>query len=198
MRKSTLTLLALTAAVAVPAAGAMAPAEAATASQWDRVASCESGGNWSINTGNGFYGGLQFSRSTWSSFGGGAYAATADRASRAAQTTVGERVLASQGPGAWPVCGRGLLTRTAALARVQPVAHPTRRATPVEALRRLAPAAPLRRGSVHVVVSGDSLSMLASRARLAGGWKTLYAANKRVIGSNPDIIRVQARLHVPA
>ena len=201
MRKSTLTLLALTAAVAVPAAGAMAPAEAATASQWDRVASCESGGNWSINTGNGFYGGLQFSRSTWSSFGGGAYAATADRASRAAQTTVGERVLASQGPGAWPVCGRGLLTRTAALARVQPVAHPTRRATPVEALRGLAPAAPLRRGSVHVVhvvVSGDSLSMLASRARLAGGWKTLYAANKRVIGSNPDIIRVQARLHVPA
>ena len=198
MRKRTLSLLALTAAVAVPAAGAMAPAEAATASQWDRVASCESGGNWSINTGNGFYGGLQFTRSTWSSFGGGAYAATADRASRTAQIAVGERVLASQGPGAWPVCGRGVMTRTAAPARVQPVATTTRRATPVRAPRRSAPAAALRRGSVHVVVTGDSLSMLASRARLAGGWKTLYAANKRVIGSNPDIIRLQTRLHVPA
>ena len=201
MRKSTLSLLALTAAVAVPAAVAVAPAEAATASQWDRVASCESGGNWSINTGNGFYGGLQFTRSTWSLLGGGAYAATADRGSRTAQIAVGEMVLARQGPGAWPVCGRGVLTRTAAPAQVQPVATTTRRATPVQALRTSAPvasAASLRRGSVHVVVTGDSLSMLASRVRLAGGWKTLYAVNKRVIGSNPDIIRVQARLHVPA
>ncbi|WP_137120702.1 transglycosylase family protein [Segeticoccus rhizosphaerae] len=71
---------------------------------WDRVAACESGGNWSINTGNGFYGGLQFTSSTWLGYGGGAYASRADLASKSAQIAVAQKVLASQGPGAWPVC----------------------------------------------------------------------------------------------
>lgn len=73
---------------------------------WDAVAACESGGNWHINTGNGFYGGLQFTYSTWLGYGGGAYAPRADLASREQQIAVAERVLAGQGIGAWPVCGR--------------------------------------------------------------------------------------------
>jgi hypothetical protein len=75
---------------------------------WDAVALCESGGNWSIDTGNGYYGGLQFSPSTWLSFGGGAYAPRADLATEAEQIAVAEKVLAVQGAGAWPTCGRSL------------------------------------------------------------------------------------------
>ena len=81
---------------------------AKAASVWDSVASCESGGNWHINTGNGYYGGLQFSSSTWRGFGGGAYASRADLASKAEQIAVAEQVLAAQGAGAWPTCGRNL------------------------------------------------------------------------------------------
>ena len=95
-------------------AGGLATASSASAAGtvWDRVAACESGGNWAINTGNGYYGGLQFSRSTWSGFGGGAYAATANRATKAQQITIAQKVLKVQGPGAWPTCGaRAGLTR---------------------------------------------------------------------------------------
>jgi peptidoglycan hydrolase-like protein with peptidoglycan-binding domain len=95
-------------------AGGLAAANSASAagSVWDSVASCESGGNWSINTGNGYYGGLQFSGSTWRAYGGSSYAPRADLASRTEQITVAQRVLASQGPGAWPTCGaRAGLTR---------------------------------------------------------------------------------------
>jgi hypothetical protein len=73
---------------------------------WAAVAACESGGNWQANTGNGFYGGLQFSASTWLAYGGGAYARTANLASESEQIAVADRVLAGQGIGAWPVCGR--------------------------------------------------------------------------------------------
>ena len=75
---------------------------------WDAVAQCESGGNWSINTGNGYYGGLQFSAQTWAGFGGTAYAPRADLATKSEQIAVAERVLAVQGAGAWPTCGRNL------------------------------------------------------------------------------------------
>src|SRR4051812_19693881 len=95
------------AAVAVPLMGATG-ASAASTSEWDAVASCESGGNWSINTGNGYYGGLQFSSSTWAAYGGTAYASSADQASKAQQISVAEKVLAAQGKGAWPSCGVGL------------------------------------------------------------------------------------------
>ncbi|GAA3501884.1 resuscitation-promoting factor protein RpfA [Streptomyces prasinosporus] len=83
-------------------------ASAATASEWDAVAQCESGGNWSINTGNGYYGGLQFSASTWAAYGGTQYASSADRATKAQQIEIAEKVLAGQGKGAWPVCGKNL------------------------------------------------------------------------------------------
>lgn len=81
------------------------PASAASVSTWDTVARCESGGNWTINTGNGYYGGLQFSPGTWAAYGGKAYASRADLATKAQQITVAERVLAKQGDEAWPVCG---------------------------------------------------------------------------------------------
>ncbi|MFD8594256.1 transglycosylase family protein [Kitasatospora sp. NPDC059646] len=92
--------------LAVPVAGLVTAtsASAADVATWDKVAQCESGGNWSINTGNGFYGGLQFTSSTWAAFGGTAYAAQANLATKAQQIAVAEKVLASQGPGAWPVC----------------------------------------------------------------------------------------------
>ena len=75
---------------------------------WDEVAMCESTLNWSANTGNGYYGGLQFDRGTWLRHGGGAYASTANRATRVQQIVVAQRTLAAQGWGAWPVCSRRL------------------------------------------------------------------------------------------
>ncbi|MBH5336606.1 LysM peptidoglycan-binding domain-containing protein [Streptomyces pactum] len=96
------------AAVAAPLLGAAGQASAATTSQWDEVARCESGGNWSINTGNGYYGGLQFSASTWAAYGGTAYAPTADKATKSQQIAIAQKVLAGQGKGAWPHCGVNL------------------------------------------------------------------------------------------
>ena len=83
-------------------------AQAATDAEWDTVASCEASGNWSINTGNGYHGGLQFAPSTWLGYGGGQYASAAYLATREQQIAIGEKVLAGQGKGAWPVCGRVL------------------------------------------------------------------------------------------
>jgi hypothetical protein len=91
---------------AAPSPGA--PAPEAAAHDWDAVAQCESGGDWSINTGNGYYGGLQFSQRTWEAFGGAEHAPRADLAGRAQQIAVAEKVLVVQGPGAWPTCGRSL------------------------------------------------------------------------------------------
>ncbi len=98
------------AAAAIPLTGLALPgtAQAASTSTWDRLAECESGGNWSINTGNGYYGGLQFSAGTWRAFGGEQFAKRADLASRAEQITTAERVLDEQGWGAWPACSRKL------------------------------------------------------------------------------------------
>lgn len=95
------------AAVAAPLI-ATTSASAATTAEWDAVAQCESGGNWSINTGNGYSGGLQFSPSTWAAYGGTAFASSADQASKAQQIQIAEKVLAGQGKGAWPSCGVGL------------------------------------------------------------------------------------------
>ncbi len=100
-----LAVLGALAAAAVPFLSPSA-ASAASPSDWDRLAQCESGGNWSINTGNGYYGGLQFSSGTWSGYGGGAYASRADLASREQQIAIADKVLAAQGWGAWPSCSR--------------------------------------------------------------------------------------------
>ncbi|MFI9331195.1 transglycosylase family protein [Kitasatospora sp. NPDC052868] len=121
------------AVAALPVAGLVTAtsASAASVSTWDAVAQCESGGNWAINTGNGFYGGLQFTSSTWAAFGGTAYAAQANLATKAQQISVAEKVLASQGPGAWPVCSvKAGLTKGGAPAAVDTSAGSTATAAP--------------------------------------------------------------------
>ncbi|MFC8230043.1 transglycosylase family protein [Streptomyces sp. NPDC057287] len=90
-------------AIAIPLLGA-GGAQAADATTWDRVAECESGGMWSADLGNGYYGGLQFSQDTWSAYGGTSYASRADLASRSQQIAVAEKVLDDKGPQAWPSC----------------------------------------------------------------------------------------------
>ncbi len=92
-------------ATLVTGVGLSVPARAA-GSVWDAVAACESGGNWAINTGNGYSGGLQFSASTWNAFGGTSHASRAHLASKSAQIATAQRVLAAQGPGAWPTCSQ--------------------------------------------------------------------------------------------
>jgi hypothetical protein len=104
--------------VAVPFA-ASTTASAAPAHDWDGVAQCESGGNWNINTGNGYYGGLQFTQSTWSANGD---SGSPQNASKDEQIRVAENVLQTQGPGAWPVCGQYL--RYAPAEETQPAPAP--------------------------------------------------------------------------
>lgn len=102
----------LTATTTLPVIVATQDASAASISTWDKVAACESTNNWHINTGNGYYGGLQFTQSTWAAYGGLKYASRADLATKQQQINIAEKVLASQGPGAWPVCSvRAGLTR---------------------------------------------------------------------------------------
>jgi hypothetical protein len=102
------------ATVSIPQASPSAAAPVSTAApassggaNWSAIAACESGGNWSASTGNGFYGGLQFTEQTWLGYGGGQYASSANQATKAQQIAVAERVLAGQGIGAWPTCGAG-------------------------------------------------------------------------------------------
>src|SRR5215813_10687017 len=93
------------AAPAAPGAGTWSAPAPSGGVNWSAIAACESGGNWSASTGNGFYGGLQFTQQTWMANGGSQYASSADQATPAQQIAVAQRVLASQGIGAWPVCG---------------------------------------------------------------------------------------------
>src|SRR3954447_2069118 len=170
--RSTRALIGVSAAGAVVAAplAVAAPAEAASGRTWDRLAQCESGGNWSINTGNGFYGGLQFTRSTWKGFGGGRYASRAHPASRSQQITVAERVLDAQGWGAWPACSRKLGLSNAdkgGSARVS--RSTTRKSVKKTSTHRAASVSRGTKGS-YVVRSGDTLSKIAARHHVSGGW----------------------------
>ena len=200
--------LAATAALGAGAALAIgaAPAHASGLSVWDAVASCESGGNWAINTGNGFYGGLQFTRSTWLAYGGGAYASTANLASKSEQIAIAQKVLASQGPGAWPVCsvraglsssnGGSSITVQAPAVRVT-VTHEATESTSTRSATREAvvaspapvPAASEVAGTKYKVKAGDSLSAIAQQHRVEGGWKALWQKNKATV-SNPNLIFV--------
>ncbi|MGL4306487.1 MAG: resuscitation-promoting factor Rpf1 domain-containing protein [Mycobacteriaceae bacterium] len=119
----TIAKLAVTGAVISGAGfGLAAPANAAPDSDWDRLAQCEAGGNWAINTGNGYHGGLQFSPSTWTANGGGRYAPTANLATREQQIAIAENVLATQGWGAWPSCSSRLGLSSPATPRTTPEA----------------------------------------------------------------------------
>ncbi|MFJ5531524.1 transglycosylase family protein [Streptomyces sp. NPDC093261] len=204
------------AAVAAPLMAA-GNASAATATQWDAVAQCESGGNWSINTGNGFYGGLQFTNSTWAGYGGTAYAPRADLASKAQQIAVAEKVLAGQGKGAWPVCGTGLTSAPyngagasagSSTGSGDSVKSATTRSTEQQTANRSAQR-PAPRKTVttptgkkvekgdgeYKVVKGDTLSTIAERHHVQGGWKKLFQLNKDIV-EDANLIYPGQQLHL--
>jgi LysM repeat protein len=173
--------LAVAGAIAVGTPIALAAnAEAAPSGVWDKIAQCESGGNWGINTGNGYAGGLQFSPSTWRAYGG---SGSASGASREEQIAVAERVLAAQGWGAWPVCSRkaGATSYSASPSAPVRAAAPKAKAAPKAAPKAAAKAAPVAGG--YTVVSGDSLGSIATAHNVPGGWKALYALNSGTVGS---------------
>jgi resuscitation-promoting factor RpfA len=130
---------------------AVAPAaHAEGGTVWDKLAQCESTGNWSINTGNGFSGGLQFTKSTWRAFGG---EGQAHHASREEQIVVAERVLAQQGWGAWPACSRKLGLRGTTPPKFKPAPQATA-ATPKKVTSTGG-------GNSVTVVAGDTLGKIA-------------------------------------
>lgn len=129
------------AAIAVPLMGA-GTASAASVATWDAVAQCESGGNWSINTGNGYYGGLQFSNSSWAAAGGTQYAPRADLATKAQQIATAEKLLAMQGPSAWSCAGAGGLTNDGVDPGVDTGSGSQQSATPKQASKPTQQAAP--------------------------------------------------------
>lgn len=231
----------------------MPAANAVDGATWDALAQCESGGNWSINTGNGFYGGLQFTQQSWNGVGMSGSPATATRAQ---QIEAGERLLAIQGWGAWPACSAKLglygktgaaptyteptttvaaqsqtqQTYTAPAAQVAPVAPaaqaapaaveapaaapaaPVAQAAPaaveapaaapaaapaVEAPAAAPVAAPKAAAGTYTVVPGDSLSLIAAKLGVAGGYQAIAAANTDII-YNVDLIFPGQVLTIPA
>ncbi|WP_406089634.1 transglycosylase family protein [Streptomyces sp. NBC_01013] len=210
INRASLTVTAGGAGIALPLLTA-ASAGAAAGDVWDKVAACESTSNWHINTGNGYFGGLQFTRSTWAAYGGTVYAPRADLASRDQQIAIAEKVLEGQGPGAWPVCsGKAGLTRGGDGPDLSPQTERTaevttpRKAGPrtaeparAEVKRASASATPTtvpgKRDS-YTVAGGDSLSGIAADRNLEGGWQRLYSANRKVVGDDPDLIFPGQRL----
>jgi nucleoid-associated protein YgaU len=177
--------LALAALTAAGVALTAAPASAASAETWDAIAQCESSGNWHINTGNGYYGGLQFLPSTWRAFGGSGSAAAA---SKAQQIVVAERVLANQGWAAWPACSAklGLSGKSGS------IASSTASAPPKSASPTSAPSS----GDSYTVRSGDTMSKIAAKLGMSGGWKRLAAANSAAV-TDPNLIYPGQNLHIP-
>ncbi|MFF8371527.1 transglycosylase family protein [Streptomyces lydicus] len=196
------------AVVAVPLMGATS-ASAASVATWDKVAQCESGGNWSINTGNGYYGGLQFSNSSWAAAGGTQYAARADLATKSQQIAAAEKLLAIQGPGAWSCAGAGGLTSGGPSADVDTSGSSAQtKSAPQQDQGRTevkkAPAASehasrsTERKSMghgnYTVKAGDTLAKIAKAH--GTNWKSVYEANKSVIGGNPNLIFPGQKLNV--
>ncbi|OFQ59836.1 transglycosylase [Rothia sp. HMSC072B04] len=235
---------------AVAATMSMPAANAVDGATWDALAQCESGGNWSINTGNGFYGGLQFTQQSWNGVGMSGSPATATRAQ---QIEAGERLLAIQGWGAWPACSAKLglygktgaaptyteptttvaaqsqtqQTYTAPAAQAAPAAPaaPAAQAAPAAVEAPAAPAAPVAPAApaveapaapaaapaveapvaaapkaaagTYTVVPGDSLSLIAAKLGVAGGYQAIAAANTDII-YNVDLIFPGQVLTIPA
>ncbi|MFD7244015.1 transglycosylase family protein [Streptomyces massasporeus] len=205
INRASLTVTAGGAGMALPFMGTGA-AQAADMDTWSKVAACESTNNWSINSGNGFYGGLQFTQSTWEAYGGRAYAARADLASKDQQIAVAEKVLDGQGPGAWPVCSvRAGLTRGGGEPDIRPAAErtkqkdtkqkDTKKKTSIDDVRpQSTPQSRAGNAEMYTVVHGDTLSGIADDQEVRGGWRGLYAANRSAIGSDPDLIVPGQRL----
>ncbi|MFJ6810513.1 transglycosylase family protein [Streptomyces anulatus] len=211
------------AAVAVPLMGATS-ASAASVETWDAVAQCESGGNWSINTGNGYYGGLQFSQSSWAAAGGTQYASRADLASKDQQIATAEKLLDLQGPGAWACAGAGGLTDDGVDPGVntgsgsgeskpeqaQPERQAEQPATRSE--QRTAPQAEKKAESKKTVTTptgekvqkgdgeykveaGDTLSSIAEAEGVKGGWSKLFELNDDIV-KDADLIFPGQQLHL--
>ena len=160
------------------AAAIMAPtASAAPDSDWDRLAQCEAGGNWHINTGNGYQGRLQFNPQTWQANGGGQFAATADQATREQQIVVAERVLASQGWGAWPACSASLGLNSAPTQRTAPSAAPK---APAQAPAPVKQAAAQKSDELAVDALYNTIKNAANSYGLAlpAQFTELYKANR--------------------
>ncbi|RNF80077.1 transglycosylase family protein [Streptomyces botrytidirepellens] len=195
--RASLSVTAGGAGIALPLVAA-AGANAASSETWDKVAQCESTNNWDINSGNGFYGGLQFTQSTWEAYGGTAYAARADLATKAQQIAIAEKVLDGQGPGAWPVCsGKAGLAQDTGAPQTAPKVVKTvaeERANTAEQVRQSKPTPTSLPGNAttksgpYVVVSGDTLSRIADAQEVRGGWHALYETNRATVGSDPDLI----------
>lgn len=197
-------------------------ANAADASTWDALAQCESGGNWSINTGNGYYGGLQFSLSTWQANGGSGNPADA---SREEQIRVAENVLATQGWGAWPTCSAQIgasgeaepSTSEAPAEEAAPAEAPAEQAAPAETAPQQqaapaeapaeTPAAPAETTSydlpdvqasddTYTIEAGDTLSLVADALDIEDGWLALYAVNQDEI-SDPNLIFTGQEIVLP-
>jgi nucleoid-associated protein YgaU len=194
---------------AISAAGLALSATAASAttstSTWDALAQCESGGNWATNTGNGYSGGLQFSPTTWAAYGGTGSAADA---SREQQIAVAEQVQASQGWGAWPSCAAQLGLSGGATGAVQ---APPVQSAPVQAAQtapvQSAPVAqaPVAKhattvalsGETYTLQAGDTLSIVAQKLGVEGGWQHLADANTDTI-SDPNLVFEGQVLQLPA
>ncbi|PBO25325.1 peptidase, partial [Streptomyces albidoflavus] len=196
INRASLTVTAGGAGLALPLVAA-GTADAASADTWAKVAACESSGDWSINTGNGYYGGLQFKQSTWEAYGGGAYAGRADLASKDQQIAVAEKVLDGQGPGAWPACSQKAGLTRGGPAPAAPEAAPAPR--PVKAPAATPTTTPQSKAGtaeMYTVVRGDTLSQIAEEQRVKGGWQRLYQANRERVGTDPDLIVPGQRLQV--
>jgi resuscitation-promoting factor RpfA len=160
-------------------------ASAAPESAWDRLASCESGGDWSTNTGNGYYGGIQFNATTWHRYGG---SGMPHQASKAQQIAVAERTLAAQGWGAWPACSRKMGLHGYA-------AEPGKSSAPV-AKKASAPrsvSVTSAKGGSYTVKRGDTLSRIAKAHGTTS--KALFANNRGAI-ANPHVLKVGTTLHL--
>lgn len=182
-------------AVGAPLAIAATPA---SATNWDAIAQCESSGNWNTNTGNGYYGGLQFTQSTWKAYGGTGSAANA---SREQQIAVAERVLQGQGIGAWPVCGKKgggssapkathKTTTKQSTTPKKTTTAPKKAAAPAPAATGVASSNP---AGDYTVVAGDTLSKIAKQFNVQGGYQKLQDLNAKYI-PNADLILVGQKI----
>jgi resuscitation-promoting factor RpfA len=170
------------AVVATPIAIA-APANAA---DWDTLAQCESSGNWAANTGNGFSGGLQFTPSTWAAYGGTQYSSNAASATREQQIAVAEKVLAAQGPGAWPACSaktgwtsgsttkRPVSTSSDHQADASAQSHRPQHASSVPS-----------NGADYTVQAGDTLGKIAEQFGV--NWHDVFQRNANLL-QDPNLI----------
>ncbi|GAA3997022.1 hypothetical protein GCM10022384_50200 [Streptomyces marokkonensis] len=216
INRASLTVTAGGAGLALPLMGT-GTAHAADVETWDKVAACESTNDWDINTGNGYYGGLQFTQSTWEAFGGTEYAPRADLATKDQQIAVAEKVLDGQGPGAWPVCSeRAGLSRGGDTPDIRPAGDagtgkdaqkPAKKGAGKPAKKAVekadsvkdvqpqtTPQSRVGKGKTYTVITGDTLSGIADTREVRGGWQGLYEANRDAIGTDPDLIVPGQRL----